>query len=168
MKNTPILGFAAYSGTGKTTLLEKLILELTGRGLKIAMVKHDAHGLSFDHEGKDSWRFSKAGAMYSIVSGPAQSAVFMNYDLEPENAFRFAEGADLILVEGYKKAGFDQIGISRKATGKGLTDDISRFAAVISDDEECIAQAKAAEIPFFGLDSISEIADFIVTLNNRK
>ena len=59
---TPVIGFAAFSGTGKTTLIEKLIPALVSRGLKVAVVKHDAHGLKFDHEGKDSARFSDAGA----------------------------------------------------------------------------------------------------------
>lgn len=166
-KQTPILGFAAYSGTGKTTLLEKLIPELKARGLKIAVVKHDAHGLTFDHEGKDSWRFSHAGADYSIVSGPDQAAVFMSRALAPEEAFAFVPNADLILVEGYKQGNFSQIGIARKATGKGLTADISRFVAVVTDDEDIIKEAErlsgstGRQIPIFRLDEIEKIATFI-------
>ena len=155
--STPVLGFAAFSNTGKTTLLEKLIPVLTSKGLMIAVVKHDAHGLKFDHEGKDSARFSKAGAAYSIVSGPDQAAVFVSRPLQPEDAFAFAPGADLILVEGYKQGSFSQIGISRHATGKGFTAPISRFAAVVTDEE-----VPEAGIPVFGFDDIEEIADFIV------
>lgn len=153
----PVLGFAAYSGTGKTTLLEKLIPALTSKGLMIAVVKHDAHGLKFDHEGKDSSRFSKAGAAYSIVSGPDQAAVFVSRPLQPEEAFAFAPGADLILVEGYKQGNFSQIGISRAATGKGFTAPLSRFVAVVTDEEtgDC-------NIPVFGFDDIEKIADFII------
>ena len=169
-KKTPVLGFAAYSGTGKTTLLEKLIPELTGRGLKIAMVKHDAHGLTFDHEGKDSWRFSNAGAMYSIVNGPGQSAIFMNYQLEPEEAFQFAVGADLIMVEGYKQGSFSQVGISRKATGKGLTGRAGDFCAVVTDDEADRAEAEDAGVPVFDINDVKGIADFIEKwqINFRK
>ena len=153
---TPVLGFAAFSGTGKTTLLEKLIPELTARGLVVAVVKHDAHGLKFDHEGKDSSRFSNAGAAYSIVSGPDQAAVFIRKNLQPEDAFKFAPDADLILVEGYKQGTFSQIGINRLATGKGFTADISRFVAVVTDEENL-----EADIPVFGFDDISSLAEFI-------
>lgn len=159
----PVLGFAAFSGTGKTTLIEKLIPELKSRGLKIAVVKHDAHGLTFDHEGKDSWRFSHAGADYSIVSGPDQTAVFMTRPLEPEEAFAHVPDADLILVEGYKQGTFSQIGISRKATGKGLTADVSRFVAVVTDEDDVKAAACGVTppVPVFGLDEISPLAAFI-------
>lgn len=168
----PVLGFAAYSGTGKTTLLEKLIPELKIRGLKIAVVKHDAHGLTFDHEGKDSWRFSHAGADYSIVSGPDQAAIFMSRPLEPFEAFAHVPDADLILVEGYKNGNFSQIGISRAATGNGLTADVSRFVAVVTDEEDikkeaavkgaAAASSHESGVPVFGLDDIREIASFIV------
>lgn len=152
----PVLGFAAYSGTGKTTLLEKLIPCLTEKGLEIAVVKHDAHGLKFDHEGKDSSRLTKAGAAYSIVSGPDQAAVFIKKNLQPEDAFAFAPGADLILVEGYKQGTFSQIGINRVATGKGFTAPLSRFVAVVTDEEGI-----EADIPVFGFDDVEKISDFI-------
>ena len=157
INGVPVLGFAAFSNTGKTTLIEKLIPALTERGLCIAVVKHDAHGLKFDHEGKDSSRFSKAGAAYSIVSGPDQAAVFVSRPLQPEDAFKFAPDADLIIVEGYKRGTFSQIGINRIATGKGFTDELSRFVAVVTDQEDI-----ETDIPVFGFDDIAEIAQFIV------
>ena len=61
MNNIPVIAFAAYSGTGKTTLIEKLVRELKNRGLRLAVIKHDGHKFEIDHEGKDSWRFAKAG-----------------------------------------------------------------------------------------------------------
>ena len=67
----PVLGFAAYSGTGKTTLIEQIIPRLKNEGIRLAVIKHDAHGLKFDKEGKDSWRFSNAGADYSLVNARA-------------------------------------------------------------------------------------------------
>ena len=155
--STPVIGFAAFSGTGKTTLIEKLIPVLTARGLTVAVVKHDAHGLKFDHEGKDSARFSDAGAAYSIVSGPDRAAVFMNRPLQPEEAFRFAPDADLIIVEGYKQGSFTQIGISREAVGKGFTAPLSRFAAVVTDGD--VPEGVLA----FGFDDIEKIADFIIS-----
>ena len=56
----PMLGFAAFSGTGKTTLLEKLIPQLVEDGIRIAMVKHAHHAFDIDKPGKDSHRLRKA------------------------------------------------------------------------------------------------------------
>ena len=59
---TPYFSFVAWSGTGKTTYLERLIAELKRRGLRLGVIKHDAHEFQLDREGKDSWRFARAGA----------------------------------------------------------------------------------------------------------
>ena len=64
----PILGFAAYSGTGKTTLLEALLPMLTKAGLRIGMLKHAHHNFDVDKEGKDSYRLRKAGASQMLIS----------------------------------------------------------------------------------------------------
>ncbi|MGL4795486.1 MAG: molybdopterin-guanine dinucleotide biosynthesis protein B, partial [Aeromonas jandaei] len=64
----PLLGFAAWSGTGKTTLLEQLIPLLTGRGLRIGVLKHAHHDFDIDQPGKDSYRLRKAGAQQMMVA----------------------------------------------------------------------------------------------------
>ena len=63
----PAIAIAAYSGTGKTTLIERLPA-LRSRGLRVAVVKHDGHRFDIDHEGKDSWRFTQAGAQVCVIS----------------------------------------------------------------------------------------------------
>ena len=68
----PVLTFTAYSNTGKTTYLEKLIPCLKSAGLRIAVIKHDAHDFQADIEGKDSWRFAQAGADIVAVASKRQ------------------------------------------------------------------------------------------------
>ena len=68
MPQIPAIAFAAYSGTGKTTLIEKLIHTLKQKGLRLAVIKHDGHKFDIDHEGKDSWRFTHAGADITMIS----------------------------------------------------------------------------------------------------
>ena len=75
MKTIPIVGFAAWSGTGKTTLIEALVAHLTAQGVRVAVIKHDAHRFEIDREGKDSWRFTQAGAAISIVSSAEKTAL---------------------------------------------------------------------------------------------
>ena len=155
MTNIPVVAFAAYSGTGKTTLIEKLILELKSRGLRLAVIKHDGHKFEIDHEGKDSWRFAQAGADITMISSAEKTAYIEKGDLSLEQLLGMVHGVDLILVEGYKNKDLPQIGIARKETGKGFTADISRFIALVTDlDVE-------TDIPCFGLEDISPIADFI-------
>ena len=57
-----VIGVAGFKNAGKTTLVERLVAELTGRGHLISTVKHAHHSFDIDHEGRDSFRHRKAGA----------------------------------------------------------------------------------------------------------
>ena len=165
MAQIPVIAFAAYSGTGKTTLIEKLIRELKGRGMRLAVIKHDGHSFEIDHEGKDSRRFTDAGADICMISSAEKTAYIEQGELSLEQLLGTVRDVDLILVEGYKNKNLPQIGIARKATGKGFTADISRFVALVTD---CDVEAN---VPVFGLDDISDIADFIlekIKMENTK
>ncbi|MDO4803507.1 MAG: molybdopterin-guanine dinucleotide biosynthesis protein B [Lachnospiraceae bacterium] len=158
----PILGVAGWSGSGKTTLLEKIIPELKARGLRIIAIKHDVHGLKMerdtegkvrDAEGTDSWRLMRAGADQVILCGPGGS------DLEDAlSNIAPSERRCLILVEGFKYARIPKIGICRKANGKGFTEDLSGFLAVVTDVD---MRGFAFDNPIFRLDDIGKIAEFI-------
>lgn len=156
MAEIPVLAFAAYSGTGKTTLIEKLIAALKEKGLRLAVIKHDGHRFEIDHEGKDSWRFAQAGADITIISSAAKTAYVEQRELPLEQLLGMVHDVDLILVEGYKNKDLPQIGIARKETGKGFTAEISRFLALVTDLKV------EADIPSFGLEDISGIAEFIL------
>lgn len=157
MSNIPILAFAAYSGTGKTTLIEQIISNLKSKGIRVAVIKHDVHGIEVDKEGKDSWRFTQAGAVLSIVSSKEKTACIEQRECPFEQVISHVHDVDLILVEGYKQMPFTQIGISRAATGKGFTDSLDRYVAVITDEENI-----DGKIVKFGLDEIDEITEFIM------
>ena len=133
MEGIPVFAFAAYSGRGKATLLEKVIRTLKRRGMRVAVIKHDGHDFTIDREGKDSWRFTQAGADISIISSAAKTALVEQRPLSFAQAAAMVHDVDLILVEGYKQEPLTQIGIFRKASGKGFTADISRYAAVVTD-----------------------------------
>ena len=156
--NTPrMIGFSAFSGTGKTTLIEQLVLRCKARGLRVAVIKHDAHDFDIDHEGKDSWRFSHAGADMMILSSATKTAVVEQRPHTLYENLALVHDVDLILVEGYKNEPIPQIGICRKATGKGLPYPPSHYLAVVSDD--CPPEG----VPHFGLDEIDAITEFVLT-----
>jgi len=103
--NCPIIGICGFSGSGKTTLLEQLIPHLTAKGLSVATVKHDAHGLSIDQPGKDSDRLFQAGADI-LLQGPGEELLRAHVDGDNDLATAIASLAarcDLILVEGHKQ-----------------------------------------------------------------
>lgn len=157
MKETPALAFAAYSGAGKTTLMEKLVRSLKARGLRVAVIKHDGHGFEIDREGKDSWRFAQAGAELSILCSPHRTALIEERGLSLEQSAALVRDVDLILVEGFKQEPLTQIGVRRMAAGRDLPAEVSRYAAVVTD-----VDIVGAEVPCFGFDDIPELTEFIL------
>ena len=162
MHNIPVIAFAAYSGTGKTTLIEKLIRELKHRGLRLAVIKHDGHKFEIDHEGKDSWRFAKAGADITVISSAEQTAYVEKGSLSLKNLLDMIHDVDLILVEGYKNEALPQIGIARAAAGKGFPFEPEHFIALVTDMEV------DTQVPCFGLEDIAPLADFILERTAMK
>lgn len=157
MENIPVIGFAAFSGTGKTTLIERIVQTLKAQGYRIAVVKHDAHEFEIDREGKDSWRFAKAGADMVLLSSAAKTAVIEQRERSFAQNLSMIHDVDLILVEGYKQEKIPRIGISRMATGKGLPHPAEQYIAVVTDDETLLN----GEIPAFSPDDIPGISEFI-------
>ncbi len=117
-----MVSFAGPSGTGKTTLLEGVIGELTRRGHRIAAVKHDAHRIELDTEGKDSWRLRQAGADATLLMGRDQIAWFGREEAGPDLTQvvgLFAGHVDLVVVEGFRSAGLPTVVVARPDHGDG-------------------------------------------------
>lgn len=153
----PVIGFAAYSGTGKTTLVEQIIRRLKAQGCRVAVVKHDVHGFEMDQEGKDSWRFTQAGADMTLISSPQKTAIIEQRPRTLQENLAMIHDVDLILVEGYKQEPIPRIGISRKATGKGLPHPVEQYIAVVTDDEA----VPRDRVPVFALDDYDGLTAWI-------
>ena len=157
-KNIPMLGIAAWSGSGKTTLLERIIGELARRGVRTAVIKHDVHGFEMDTPGKDTWRFSQAGAAATVISSGERTALIERRGRGLMEAAALVEDVDLILVEGYKSEPIPQIGLCRKASGKPFTAPLERFVAVVTDTE----LPRDIQIPCFPLEDVQGVTEFIM------
>ncbi len=121
----PVVSIVAKSGTGKTTLLEKLIAELKCRNYKVGAVKHDAHSFSIDHEGKDSWRLTQAGADTMLITSPSKVAMVKNnpQDREPalsETLTKYCGDLDIVLTEGFKRSSMPKIEVHRRERSERL------------------------------------------------
>ena len=151
----PIVSFVAYSGTGKTTFLERLIPKLKARGLKIAIVKHDGHRFEIDHEGKDSDRFTKAGADVTGLISSEKAVLMENRQTDPEDFLKKIDGVDPILTEGFKQGPWPKIMLHRKGNGKPMPLLPEECLAVISDAE--VMDCKN----LFTLEETEKTADFL-------
>lgn len=161
--NIPILGFAAYSGTGKTTLLEALLPKLTEAGLRIGMLKHAHHNFDVDKPGKDSYRLRKAGASQMLIASRNRFAL-MTETPEAEAEFeylltRFDEDKlDLVLVEGCKNIAFPKIELHREEVGKPwLYPHDDNIIAIASDTAEL-----DSELPQMNINDLDAIAQFVL------
>jgi len=166
-KHVPILGFCAWSGTGKTTLLRALLPLLVARGMRVAVVKHAHHKFDIDHPGKDSYALRKAGASQMLISSRRRMALMTEFERGRDEP-RLSElldrldlqRADLILVEGFKHEHYPKIELHRPSLNKPL---------LFPDDPDVIAFASDAPIPESGthlpgldLNDPGQIADFII------
>ncbi|MDW1916498.1 bifunctional molybdopterin-guanine dinucleotide biosynthesis adaptor protein MobB/molybdopterin molybdotransferase MoeA [Vibrio sp. Vb0349] len=161
--NIPILGFAAYSGTGKTTLLEALLPKLTEAGLRIGMLKHAHHNFDVDKPGKDSYRLRKAGASQMLIASRNRFAL-MTETPEAEAEFeylltRFDEDMlDVVLVEGCKNIAFPKIELHREEVGKPwLYPNDENIIAIASDSGEL-----DSELPQMNINDLEAIAQFVI------
>ena len=161
----PMLGFSAFSGTGKTTLLRQIIPALGQRGLRVSVVKHAHHHFDLDFPGKDSYELRKAGAAQTVICTATRMATISEFDepsqepeLEQIIATLDSSRADLVLVEGYKDIRFPKIELHRTALGKPY---------LHPDDDTVIAIACDAPlppetaIPILDINDVEAIADFI-------
>ncbi|HGS4650107.1 TPA: bifunctional molybdopterin-guanine dinucleotide biosynthesis adaptor protein MobB/molybdopterin molybdotransferase MoeA [Vibrio cholerae] len=165
--NLPLLGFAAYSGTGKTTLLEALLPKLTAAGLRIGLLKHAHHDFDVDKPGKDSYRLRKAGASQMLIASRNRHALMTETpDAEAEFAYlltRFdAEKLDVILVEGCKNIAFPKIELHRAEVGKPWLYPHDENIIAIAADETV-----ETDLPQMHINDLDAIADFVLDYVNK-
>ena len=161
----PVVSIVAKSGTGKTTLMVKLIAELKNQGYRVGAIKHDAHRFDIDHEGKDSWRLTAAGAETMLITSPAQIAMVKQNreNVEPpldETIAHYCSDMDIVLTEGFKRSPLPKIELHRQACGNEL---LCRGAM---HDPTLIAVASDVElhldVPLFDLNDEKALANFII------
>ena len=165
--NIPLIGFVAFSGTGKTTLLTQLIPLLKARGMRPAVIKHTHHQFDIDTPGKDSYELRQAGAEQVMVASRRRWALMVETpqqtsdpQLEPLLLHLDSAALDLVLVEGFKHASIPKIELHRPSLHHPL---------LYPEDSNIIAIASDAKLPVkpplpvLDLNNPVEIVDFIQT-----
>lgn len=158
-----IISVVGRSGSGKTTLIERMIPILRGHGMRVAVIKHDAHDFSIDHEGKDTWRVREAGADEVIIASGSQMAYMRNLSapMEVSGLIDQLASPDVVILEGYKRLNFPKLVVLRDAAelvDMHLAGDPSVAAFVLRRMPN--AAPPDSKIPRFWADEIDAIAAF--------
>ena len=157
-----VVSFVAKSGTGKTTLLEKVIAHLKERGYRVGVIKHDAHRFDIDHPGKDSYRLTAAGADTMLISSSEKLALVkkqVESQTIEELLTSYFTDVDIVLTEGFKKSSMPKIELHRKERSATLLcrgeEYDSTLVAVASDEQ------LELDVPVLDLNDARTVADFI-------
>ncbi len=154
---TPIVSIVGKSKSGKTTLLEKLIVELKSRNYRVATVKHTPNGMTFDEPGKDSWRHIQAGSEATVISSPDRvvmvKPVAQTLTLD-EIARLFGDDYDIVLAEGFKQDDAPKIEVHRREVGP-LLNNVTKLFAIVTDEP---LETKTRQ---FSLEDIEGLADLL-------
>jgi molybdopterin-guanine dinucleotide biosynthesis protein B len=115
-----VVGFAGYSGSGKTSLIERLIPALKARGQRVSVVKHAHHKFDIDHPGKDTYRHRQAGAFEVVVASDRRLALMREFEQPAQLSVHqliaeLYDGVDWVLVEGFKESNLLKIEVWRAA-----------------------------------------------------
>ncbi len=161
-----VIGFSAASGTGKTTLLTRVLPLLNQRGLRVAVIKHAHHNFEPDTPGKDSYRVRGAGATQTIVASRQRMVLFRDFDqvgaepclqtvldtLDPDET-------DLVLVEGFKHEDFDKIELCRPVLDRPLFCTQDRHVVAVASDAPVDLPR---DLPLLDLNDPEALVDFLL------
>jgi len=159
----PVVGFAAFSGTGKTSLLKKLIALLHSKQIRVGIIKQSHHDFEVDIPGKDSYELRKAGASQTMITSPYRKVFIEEYhqpaeaDLSASIHSLNTSSLDIIFVEGFKHAPFPKIELQRSEFSKPLLyPDDANIIAIATDSNDT-----HHTIPVLDLNDTDEIYQFI-------
>lgn len=156
-----IFGIMGYKNTGKTGLMERLVSDISARGLTVSTVKHAHHAFDIDQQGKDSFRHRAAGAHQVLLASDVRWALMteLRGAAEPPLDDLLAQLApvDLVLIEGFKSGPHPKIETWRAAAGTALLAPSDPTVLAVASDTQM-----TLDRPVFDLDATALIADFIL------
>jgi len=155
----PVLSIIGKSKSGKTTLMEKIIRSLKQRGYHVGTIKHHSHpGFEVDQPGKDTWRHAQAGSDHVVIAAPDKIASIrlLNEELTLDEIAAGMQDVDLIITEGFKRAGKPAIEVVRAPRSQEIMGDPTHLIALATNI------SLPLDLPQFDLDDVAGITDFIV------
>ena len=174
----PVLGIAAFSGTGKTQLLTQLIPTLKQSGIRVGVIKHAHHDVDVDKPGKDSYEIRHAGATPVVLASDRRIAVMIEkpepQPSEPQQLLSYIdpEMVDLVLIEGYKELTHDKLFLFRHeiknrfqeidSAVQKIMNSTDTIAIVTDIEKDTLSDKLQTEKTVLDINNIDEIKDFIL------
>jgi molybdopterin-guanine dinucleotide biosynthesis adapter protein len=155
-----VYGVIGWKNSGKTSLMERLVADITGRGFSVSTVKHVHHAVDLDQPGKDTFRHRQAGAREVVLASADRFALMVEHrGPEPDLASILARLAavDLVLVEGYKRDSHRKVEVWRDATGQPLIQPGDPLVRAVATDANL-----TLPVPVLDLNDTRAVADFIL------
>jgi molybdopterin-guanine dinucleotide biosynthesis adapter protein len=155
-----VYGVIGWKNSGKTSLMERLVTEITGRGFSVSTVKHVHHLVDLDQPGKDTFRHRAAGAQEVVLASADRLAILVEHrGPEPELPAVLARLApvDLVLVEGYKRDAHPKVEVWREETGQPLIQPGAPLVRAVATDA-----ALSLPVPVLDLNDTKAVANFIL------
>ena len=173
IQNNKLIGFAAYSGTGKTTLIKDVVMILKKSNYRVSVIKHAHHNFDIDQPGKDSYEIRKSGAENMLISSKNRWALMHenmnNNELTLIDLINLLGKikCDLILVEGFKAESFPKIELYRKEVSKdrGLLSNSDKDVVAIATEQKTKLETS---LPVLDINNPQNIVDFIINFLNIK
>ena len=173
IQNNKLIGFAAYSGTGKTTLIKDVVMILKKSNYRVSVIKHAHHNFDIDQPGKDSYEIRKSGAENMLISSKNRWALM--HENTNNNELTLVDLVnllgkikyDLILVEGFKAESFPKIELYRKEVSKdrGLLSSSDKNVVAIATEQKTKLETS---LPVLDINNPQNIVDFIINFLNIK
>jgi molybdopterin-guanine dinucleotide biosynthesis protein MobB len=154
----PVVSVVGKSNSGKTTLIEKMVVELVRRGYRVATIKHNRHGFEIDHEGKDSWRHKQAGARMTLIASPQRVALVEDVERDfeiGELVDRYIRDVDIVLSEGFKQNPYPKIEVSRSEMNQPLICSPADNLLAVASDRPLVG------IPCMDINDIKALIDIV-------
>ncbi|KAF0115826.1 MAG: molybdopterin-guanine dinucleotide biosynthesis protein B [Rhodobacteraceae bacterium] len=155
-----VYGVIGWKNSGKTSLMERLVTEITGRGFSVSTVKHVHHSVDLDQPGKDTYRHRQAGAQEVVLASADRLAILVEHrGIEPELPAVLARLApvDLVLVEGYKRDAHPKVEVWREETGQPLIQSGDPLVRAVASDATL-----TLPVPVLDLNDTVAVANFIL------
>lgn len=169
MSEQRIFGVTGWKNSGKTTLVCKLVREITSRGFSVSTVKHAHETFDVDHPGRDSHEHRLSGAQEVAVSSKVRWAVLHELRGADEptlhDMLTRLSPVDLVIVEGYKREKHAKIECRRieARSQEVIAENDPSVVAIASDQKQEPKDTHSNDLPEFNIDDISTLADFVLT-----
>ncbi len=154
----PILAFVGPSGSGKTTFLTKVVSHLAQKGLRVGVAKHTHHGFEMDRSGKDTWRYTHAGAQGVLAIGPTGLAFLERHVERPKlgpQLQKFFIDKDVILLEGFQWSDYPKVVVVGAPGIQPMTEGGPQWAWIADSPQE-------GKLPTFPRRTAVPFCDFLL------